>query len=80
MSTFGDAIANTVSLAMQKDSRRWEQELAVTSAMLAMPEMQAIRAALRSLTAEHGFGADLRQRLILERHVPASVIEWVMGA
>ena len=49
-------------------------------AVLAMPEMEAIREALHDYTIEYGFGGKSRQAEILHRRgMPESVIAWVVG-
>jgi hypothetical protein len=70
MTAFRDAIAERVYYQAVR--------IDVADAVLAMPEMQAIRAALRSLADDAGLpGESVAQ--ILRRHAcPDSVIVWVL--
>jgi hypothetical protein len=80
--TFRAAIHDAVFRGMSADEHRWEQENAVVTTVLAMPEMQAIRQALQQVAEEDRYafgGLTLPAEALADRDLPESVIAWVVG-
>lgn len=78
MNAFRDAIAASIDCTYFFGlDEPYEENVPVTeaNAILAMPEMQAIRLALHALTKEYE-----RQRLVLGIYLPESVITWVLAS
>ena len=72
MSKFRDAIAVA-------GSQPYSMTPCDADAILAMPEMQAIRSFFEWFAHRHSSTDDMRQVLDVEARLPESVIEWVLS-
>jgi hypothetical protein len=80
VSEFQDAIANALSFNHCYEGDPWKEN-DDARAILAMPEMQAVREFLLEVAIDNGAtdGHDSIWRLRDGRRVPESVIEWVLS-
>ena len=81
MSTFRDAIANTLMEQWPNTITRMDAARVTSDAVLDTPEMQAIRKALWNLAAMHALEAsdtDTTADVVARLNLPESVIAWVL--
>ncbi len=81
MSTFRDAIAQAINDTVWAELEPTPENLTEADAVLAMPEMQAIRKTLQALIAIHGLSPThpyARTWLTARTDLHKSVIDWVL--
>jgi hypothetical protein len=75
----GDELRDALAEVVRADRWRSDCGEATADAILAMPEMQAIRSFFEWFAHRHGSMDDMRQVLGVEARLPESVIDWVLG-